>query len=77
MQTDAELVLAVLDGDKQAFAVLVKRYERPVRAVALDVLGDYHLPTGISLGYSCRAYEELTGFRMIQLVNTFTLCLSK
>ena len=45
MQSDAELVNAVLDGRQQAFAVLVKRYERPIRAVALDVLGDYHLAT--------------------------------
>ena len=39
MQSDAELVKAVLDGDKQAFGILAERYERPVRAVALDVLG--------------------------------------
>jgi len=31
VQTDAELVNAVLDGEKQAFAVLVRRYERPGR----------------------------------------------
>lgn len=40
MQTDAELVKAVLDGEKHIFAELVKHYERPV---ALEILGDYHL----------------------------------
>ena len=48
MQSDAELVNAALNGNKNAFAVLVKRYERPVRAVALDVLGDYHSATDVS-----------------------------
>jgi RNA polymerase sigma-70 factor (ECF subfamily) len=63
LRTDAELVLAVLDGDKQAFAVLVKRYERPVRAVALDVLGDYHLAADVSQEAFVSAYEKLAGLR--------------
>ncbi len=42
MPTDAELVKACLAGQKQAFATLVARYERPVRAAAINVLGDYH-----------------------------------
>ena len=42
MQTDAELVKAALNGQKEAFAELVSRYERPVRAIALNVLGDHH-----------------------------------
>ena len=63
MQPDAELVNAVLDGDKQAFGVLVKRYERPVRAVALDVLGDYHLASDVSQDAFVTAYENLAGLR--------------
>ena len=63
MQADAELVNAVLNGDKQAFEVLVKRYERPVRAVALDVLGDYHLATDVSQDAFVTAYEKLPSLR--------------
>ena len=63
MQPDAELVNAVLNGDKQAFGVLVKRYERPVRAVALDVLGDFHLATDVSQDSFLLAYEKLAGLR--------------
>jgi hypothetical protein len=48
VQTDAELVKTVLNGEKSAFAELVKRYERPVRGVALDVLCDYHSATDVS-----------------------------
>ena len=42
MQTDSELIKTVLDGQKEAFAELIRRYERPVRAVAINVLGDNH-----------------------------------
>ncbi len=63
MRTDAELVNAVLSGEKDLFAVLVKRYERLVRAVALDVLGDYHSATDVSQDAFVRAYERLAGLR--------------
>lgn len=63
MRTDAELVTAVLDGEKETFAVLVKRYERPVRAVALDVLGDYHSASDVSQEAFVKAYEQLAGLR--------------
>jgi RNA polymerase sigma-70 factor (ECF subfamily) len=63
LRTDAELVNAVLNGEKQAFAVLVRRYERPVRAVALDVLGDYHLAADVSQEAFVKAYEQLVGLR--------------
>jgi RNA polymerase sigma-70 factor (ECF subfamily) len=61
--TDAELVKAVLNGDKHVFVELVRRYERPVRAVALDILGDYHSATDVSQDAFVRAYERLAGLR--------------
>ena len=63
MRTDAELVNAILDGEKQTFAVLVKRYERPVRAVALDVLGDYYLASDVSQEAFIKAYEQIARLR--------------
>jgi RNA polymerase sigma-70 factor (ECF subfamily) len=42
VRTDTELVKAALDGQKEAFAELVSRYERPVRAIAINILGDHH-----------------------------------
>ena len=63
MQTDAELVKAVLNGEREAFAVLVRRYERPVRALALDVLADYHLATDASQDSFIKAFEQLPGLR--------------
>ncbi|NQT03534.1 MAG: sigma-70 family RNA polymerase sigma factor [Planctomycetes bacterium] len=63
MQTDAELVNAVLNGEKHVFAELVRRYERPVRGIALDVLGNYHSATDVSQDAFVRAYERLAGLR--------------
>jgi RNA polymerase sigma-70 factor (ECF subfamily) len=63
VQSDAELVNAFLDGDKQSFGKLVERYERPVRAVALDVLGDYHLASDVSQNAFVTAYENLPSLR--------------
>ena len=63
MQTDAELVNAVLNGERQVFAVLVKRYQRPIRAVALEVLGDYHSATDVTQEAFVKAYQELGRLR--------------
>ena len=63
MQSDAELVNAVLDGEKEAFAVLVERYERAVRAVAVDILRDRHLAADVSQDAFVRSFEQLAGLR--------------
>jgi len=63
VQSDAEIVNAVLNGYKDAFAVLVKRYERPVRAVAMNVLGDYHSAADVSQDAFVKAYRELPRLR--------------
>ena len=42
MQADAEIVRAVLHGDRQAFTALVTRHERAVWATAWRVLRDDH-----------------------------------
>ncbi|MCJ7778445.1 MAG: sigma-70 family RNA polymerase sigma factor [Sedimentisphaerales bacterium] len=63
MQSDAEIVNAVLNGYKEAFAVLVKHYERPVRAIAMNVLGDYHSAADVSQDAFVKAYRELPGLR--------------
>ena len=63
MKSDAEVTRMVLNGEKQAFAVLVERYERPVRAVALNVLGDYHRAADAAQDAFVKAYEKLPGLR--------------
>ena len=63
MQSDADLVKATLNGQKDAFAVLVKRYERPVRAVAMHVLGDHTTAQDVAQDAFVKAYENLPAMR--------------
>jgi RNA polymerase sigma-70 factor (ECF subfamily) len=63
VQTDADLVRAVLEGQKQAFAALVKRYERSVRAIAMNVLNDHESVQDIAQEAFLKAYENLSGLR--------------
>ena len=66
MKSDSELVNAVLKGQKQAFAVLVRRYDRPVRAIALNVVGDYHAASDVTQDALVKAYEKLPSLRKPQ-----------
>ncbi|MHC4665163.1 MAG: RNA polymerase sigma factor [Planctomycetota bacterium] len=66
VQTDADLVRVVLKGQKQAFAALVKRYERSVRAVAMNVLSGHESVQDIAQEAFLKAYENLPGLRRPQ-----------
>jgi len=63
VRSDAELVKAVLNGDKDAFGVLVKRYENPVRAAALDVVGHREKARDTAQEAFIKAYENLHSVR--------------
>jgi RNA polymerase sigma factor (sigma-70 family) len=59
VQSDAELIESVLAGREQAFELLIKRYERSVRAAALHVVKDRHLVFDIAQESFLRAYRQL------------------
>ena len=62
VQADAELVKAVVGGERRAFAELVRRYERAVRAVAVDVLGgDSHAAEDVAQDCFVIAYKSFKG----------------
>ena len=63
MKSDAELVGLVLGGEREVFAMLVERYERPVRAIALRVVGDREGADDAAQEAFVRAYEHLDGLR--------------
>ena len=63
VRSDADLVNAVLAGDKAAFESLVKRYELSVRALAAGILGDKHLAADAAQEAFVRAYEKLSSLR--------------
>jgi RNA polymerase sigma-70 factor (ECF subfamily) len=59
VQSDAELVEAVLGGDRASFAILVQRYERAVLGVALGILGDYHAAQDVAQDALVTAHRKL------------------
>ena len=63
MQSDAALVKATIEGNRSAFAELVRRYERAVMAAALDVLGDWHGAEDAAQDCFVTAYQKLGQLR--------------
>jgi len=62
-QSDAQLVQETLDGNKQAFALLVRRYERRVYAQALAIVKSSHTADDIAQDAFVRAWEQLATLR--------------
>lgn len=63
MRSDAELVNLVRNGDRTAYAVLVERYERSVRAVTWGVLADRHAAEDAVQEAFLTAYEKINTLR--------------
>jgi RNA polymerase sigma-70 factor (ECF subfamily) len=65
--SDAVLVREVLDGAKDAYAQLVRRYERTARAAAIHTLGDYHWAEDAAQEAFVKAYRQLPGLKKPEL----------
>ena len=63
MQSDAEIVSTVLDGNKEAFAILVRRYEQTLRGIAMQVRCDLEFAADVSQQSFMTAYEKLPTLR--------------
>ena len=59
MQSDAELVNRARRGDREAFSALVRRYERPVLAMAMSLLHDHGDACDAAQDAFVIAYEKL------------------
>ena len=62
-QSDAELVQETLIGRKEKYALLVQRYERTVRAVAMQIVKKPHLADDIAQEAFLRSWEQLSHLR--------------
>ncbi len=60
---DGTLVSAALRGDSEAFATLVRRYERPVYHIALRTLKDAEEARDVAQEAFFKAYRSLRTFR--------------
>jgi len=63
MKSDAQVVAEVLAGNQQAYAVLVERYQRAVRAAAVQILGDIHSAEDAAQNAFVKAYQKLASLR--------------
>ena len=57
---DAELIQSVLAGDDIAFSVLVRKYRKPVHALAWRKVGDFHVAEEIKIGEILSTWREFT-----------------
>ena len=57
---DVELIQQSLAGDQSAFAQLVKKYQKPVHALAWRKIGDFHIAEEITQDTFLRVYKKLT-----------------
>ena len=57
---DAELIQRVLEGDDTAFAVLVRKYQKPVHALVWRKIGDFHIAEDITQETFLKAYQRLS-----------------
>jgi RNA polymerase sigma-70 factor, ECF subfamily len=60
MISDKQLVDATVNGDREAFATLVERYERPVRSVAIAILKNTESVNDVAQDAFLTAYEKLS-----------------
>lgn len=63
VRSNAELVGAVLEGDRASFAELVRRYQRMVLAIAWQALGDHHAAEDAAQEAFVAAYRKLGSLR--------------
>lgn len=59
MKNDVELIQISLTDDENAFATLVKKYQRPVHALAWRKVGDFHIAEEITQDTFLRVYGKL------------------
>jgi RNA polymerase sigma-70 factor (ECF subfamily) len=62
-QSDDELVAASLNGDKLAFAELVRRYETRIRSFCQQMLRNRALAEDVAQDTFLKAYDKLASFR--------------
>ena len=58
--SDIELIRRTLDGDDTAFTQLVRKYQKPVHALAWRKIGDFHIAEEITQDTFLKAYQKLS-----------------
>ena len=56
---DSDLIQQTLEGDQQAFAALVEKYQKQIHALAWQKIGDFHIAQEITQDAFLAAYQKL------------------
>ncbi len=77
MKADADIVRAVLRGDREAFAALVTRYERAVWATTWRVLRDHHAASDAGQEAFLQAFHRLGDLRLPERFGVWVLRIAR
>ena len=59
-EDNVQLIQRILDGEKEAFSILVQKYQKRIHALAWRKIGDYHIAEEITQDVFLQAYEKLS-----------------
>jgi RNA polymerase sigma-70 factor (ECF subfamily) len=75
--SDERLVRRVLDGEREAYAELVRRYERQVHAAAWAILRDHHAAQDVTQEAFVKAYRQLGELRDARTFGVWLLTIAR
>ena len=62
--TDSQIIKQILDGDVDAYSLIVERYEAKLMRYATYILKDYDIASDITQETFIKAYTNLRGFKL-------------
>ena len=77
MNSDAEIVRQVLEGDRESYAVLVARHEKAVWATAWQILRDGHAASDVAQDAFVHAFHHLQDLRQPELFGVWLLRITR
>ncbi len=63
IEEDVQLIYDILEGDDEAFGILVEKYQKSIHALVWRKIGDFHYAEEITQDTFLRAYEKLSTLR--------------
>jgi RNA polymerase sigma-70 factor, ECF subfamily len=76
-QPDDHLVREVLGGSRDAYAILVRRYERQAHAAAWVIVRDHHAAQDVAQEAFIKAYEQLGRLRQPRTFGVWLLTIAR
>lgn len=58
-ENNSQLIHRILDGDEEAFSILVQKHQKKIHAIAWGKIGDYHIAEEITQDTFLQVYKKL------------------